>query len=89
MAAHRITHVRKPNRQSPHDHITHVAYDGYIHTRESVIAKIEAQTDTFYVSERGNYSDVGVVYPDRPRLPYLRTYADNTWNDNLLSLPEC
>lgn len=89
MAAHQITAIRKPNRLSSHEHITHVKYDGSVHTRESVIRLIEARTDTFYVSQGGNYSDVGVVYPASPRLPYLRTYADSTWNDNLLSLPEC
>ena len=28
---------------------------------------------------------VGVV---EARVPYLRTYADNTWTDNLLALPK-
>ena len=30
---------------------------------------------------------VGVVHPSTGK-PYLRTYADKTWTDNILSLPE-
>lgn len=89
MTSHRITHIRKPDRDSTHEHITHVAYDGYVHTREEVIRLIEAKTASFYVLENHNRSEVGVVHPDRPRLPFLRTHADGKWNDNLLSLPPC
>lgn len=89
MISHRITAVRKPNRSSENEHITHVKYDGMVFTRESVIRLIEAKTDSFYVVHNLNRSEVGVVYPDRPRLPFLRTYANGKWNDNLLSLPEC
>ena len=89
MAIHQITHIRKPNRDSTHEHITHVAYSGLVYTREHVIGLIEKKTDSFYVINGGNRSEVGVVYPDRPRLPFLRTHADGKWNDNLLALPGC
>jgi hypothetical protein len=89
MTSHQITHIRKPDRSNEHEHITHVAYDGYVHTRESVIKLIDSGTDSFYVKVAGNRSEVGVVRPDWPRLPYLRTHADGKWNDNLLALPEC
>jgi hypothetical protein len=89
MALHRITHKRKPDTSSAHEHITHVAYDGYIYTRESVIKLIEAGTDSFYVLVGNHRSEVGVVYPTDGRYPFLRTHADGYYNDNLLSLPEC
>lgn len=94
MADSRITHVRKPNRQSTHEHITHVGSIGnasgnWILPRADVIASINNGTNTFYVSEGGKRSEVGVVTPDDGRSPFLRTHADGYWNDNLLSLPEC
>ena len=36
----------------------------------------------------GKRADVGVVRQNG-RPPYLRTYADGVWNDNLLSLNQC
>ena len=94
MADCRITHVRKPNRQSSHEHITHVGNIGnasgnWIWPRADVIKSINNGTNTFYVFEGGKRSGVGVVNPDDGRAPFLRTYADGYWNDNLLALPEC
>lgn len=89
MATHQIIAVRKPNRTSSSEHITHVQYDGYVWPREHVIALIEAKTDSFFVRTGFNRSEVGVVYPEKPRSPFLRTHADGKWNDNLLSLPSC
>jgi len=59
-------------------------------TREQVIASIEAQTNTFFVVDprNGKRADIGVVRTPG-RAPYLRTYADGDWNDNLLSLNQC
>lgn len=90
MADARITHIRKPNRMSAHEHITHVGNPpSWFWTREEVIKSIEAKTNTFYVLDSsGNRADVGVVYPTDSRSPFLRTYADAKWNDNLLALPE-
>lgn len=90
MADCRITHIRKPNRNSTHEHITHVGNPSanWVWKREDVIASIDAKTNTFYVHEGGNRSEVGVVRPTDGRDPFLRTYADGQWNDNLLSLPE-
>jgi hypothetical protein len=55
-----------------------------------VIASIEARTNTFYVIDpyTGKRSEVGVVRP-QGRAPYLRTYADGDWNNNLLALDQC
>lgn len=40
--------------------------------------------DSAYVRHGAKDVRVGVVKGDPP---YLRTYADQTWNDNLLALP--
>lgn len=90
MNKHRITHIRKPNTYSSLEHITHVAYGGYVYTREHVIDLIEGGMNSFYVQESGEYSDVHVVYP-RNGNPYLRTAPDSDGEkrDNLLSLPQC
>ncbi|MBE9598002.1 DUF3892 domain-containing protein [Pedobacter sp. MC2016-24] len=89
MADCRITRITKKNRQSTHDHITHAGNPPtWYWKREDIIASINNKTNTFYVLENGNRSDVGVVNPTDGRSPFLRTYADNVWNDNLLALPE-
>ncbi len=89
MRSHEITHIRKHNRISSHEHITHVKYDGAVQTREYVISLIQQNTDSFYVKKDQKISFVGIVQQNPPRLAYLRTHADGVWNDNLLALPEC
>lgn len=89
MADCRITHITKKNRQSAHEHITHAGNPPtWYWNREDIIESINNKTNTFYVMEKGNRSNVGVVNPTDGRSPFLRTYADNVWNDNLLALPE-
>jgi hypothetical protein len=86
--------ITKPNPLSTHEHITHVgnpyANPPWKWRREDVIASIDARTNSFYVIDprTGRRTDVGVMRPVG-RAPYLRTYADGDWNDNLLSLPQC
>jgi hypothetical protein len=89
MVKHQITAIRKPNRYSTHEHITHVKYDGTVHTRENTISLIRAGTDAFYVKVGTNLAWVEVVYPGFPPSPFIRTTPDWTGKDNLLSLPEC
>ena len=86
-----ITCITKPHPDSPHEHITHVGNPPtWIWPREDVIASIDAGTNTFYVIDpyTGKRSEVGVVrIPGRA--PFLRTYADGDWNNNLLALNQC
>ncbi|MGY2440262.1 MULTISPECIES: DUF3892 domain-containing protein [unclassified Pseudomonas] len=74
-----------------HDRITQVgnaSVPWYLTTADAV-QRIEAKTDTFYVKNSfGIRAEVGVVRPSQG-LPYLRTYADGVWTDNLLSLGTC
>ena len=50
---------------------------------------LEVDNGSAYVKDsRGNVAWIGVwtsAYGNK----YLRTYADRTWTDNLLALPEC
>jgi len=91
MADVRITCITKPKNGS-HEHITHVGNPsgGWKWPVADVIKSIEAKTNTFYVLDvyTGKRAEVGVIYPQN-HAPYLRTYADGNWNDNLLSLPQC
>jgi hypothetical protein len=86
-----VTCIRKPHPQSPHEHITHVGNPPtWIWTREQVVASIEAKTNSFFVVDprSGMRANIGVMR-DGVHAPYLRTYADSNWNDNLLSLNQC
>ncbi len=92
MADVQVTCVNKPHRDSPHEHITHL---GNCHvpwrwTREQVIASIDAGTNTFYTIDplSGRRANVGVVRM-AGRQPFVQTYADGVWNNNLLALAEC
>ncbi len=94
MADCQVRCITKLNRYSSHEHITHIG-NPYTNppwkwTREQVIASIDARENTFFVRDpyTGKRSEVGVVRPTG-RAPYLRTYADGDWNDNLLSLEDC
>lgn len=91
MADVQVTCISKPHRLSPHEHITHLGGAKWKWTREQVIASIEAKTNSFYVLDprTGKRADVGVVRPNDGRAPFLQTYADGDWNNNLLSLDQC
>lgn len=88
-----VTCVNKPDRSSPHEHITHIGNlaGQWRITRESAIKKIEAKEEAFYTIDRstGQKVYVGVVRGDGNKAPYLRTHADGKWKDNLLALDEC
>jgi len=90
MADVRVTCINKLPRDSTHEGITHLGGSGgggWKWTRQQVIDSINAKTNTFYTLENGKRAEIGVV--NGPRGPYVRTYADGQWNDNLLALPEC
>ena len=92
MKEYEVTCVTKPNRFSPHEHITHIGNiaDAWKITRELAIQKIDANQEAFYTVDRstGRKMYVGVVR-ESGKLPYLRTHADGKWNDNLLAQAEC
>ena len=87
MADAQVTCVSKQPRENPYEGITHLGGADWKWTRQKVIESIEAGTNSFFTNTTGRRADIGVV--DGPHGKYLRTYANGTWNDNLLSLPEC
>jgi hypothetical protein len=92
MAEVQVTCITKPHPQSTHEHITHVGNPkaGWKWTRERVIESIDSKANNFFVLDpkSGKRADIGVVRATG-HAPYLRTYADGYWNDNLLSLDQC
>lgn len=94
MADVKVTCITKPHPQSPHEHITHLgnptASTPWKWTREEVVASIDAGTNTFYVTDprSGKRADIKVVRQPA-KSPYVQTYADGDWNNNLLSLDQC
>lgn len=87
MADVQVTCVNKQPRYNPYEGISHLGGRGWRWTREQVIASIQAKTNTFYTMWNNQRAEIGIVNGQNG--PYLRTYADGLWNDNLLSLNEC
>jgi hypothetical protein len=82
-----VTCIHKIPRNNTHEGITHLGGAGWKWTRAQVIESIQSKTNTFFTMVGGRRADVGVVQGANG--PYVRTYADGVWNDNLLALPEC
>lgn len=92
MADCQITCITKSGHLGGHEHITHAGNPAGSWTWpvQQIVDSIEGGTNTFFVRDpvTGKRADVGVVRP-QGRNPYIRTYADGLWNDNLLSLTSC
>jgi hypothetical protein len=88
-----VTAINKPDRMSPHEHITHIGNlaGKWKLAREEAIRRIKAKLEAFYTVDRssGKRVYIGVVPASAGKREYLRTHADGKWNDNLLALPEC
>ena len=88
----RITHVRKPNRYSSYDAISHYGQlqpNGTVevYEREGFIVYLEKTGQRAYVKEQGD--GVWCKTMDNGRIKYLQTEADDTDANNLLNLPGC
>ena len=92
MKEYQVTCIRKPNRESAHEHITHIGNEQnrWMLTREAAIRKIDSQTEAFYTVDAttDKKAYIGVVR-ESGKAAYLRTHADGKWNDNLLAQAEC
>ena len=92
MTEYQVTCINKADRTSRHEHITHIGniQDNWRITRELAIAQIESKINSFYTVDRitGARAYIGVIR-ETGKAPYLRTYADGVWSDNLLALAEC
>ncbi|AGC43759.1 hypothetical protein MYSTI_02443 [Myxococcus stipitatus DSM 14675] len=82
-----ITCITLGTAGSGHESITHVGGASWKWPVGDVINAINANTKTFYTLVRGNRADVLVA--EGATRPYLRTFADGKWNDNLLALGQC
>jgi len=91
----RITCINKDggNHANPYEGITHF---GWVNeqtkasgrsTRAEMVEFLTRQGGKAYVKEGGSIAWVGV--PRTDGTPFLQTYADNKWTNNLLSLGEC
>jgi hypothetical protein len=93
MKEFQVTCINKPDRMSPHEHITHIGNtaNNWRLTREEAIRRIDAQEEAFFTVDRttGRKMYVAVVRGDGFKAAYLRTHADGKWNDNLLAQYEC
>ena len=94
MTDYRVACINRPNRTSPHEHITHVGGpkpDGGGRgkdTTANVVRFIESKQHRFYTKEGSASAWVGVCTSASGH-KFLQTYADGVWKDNLLALPEC
>jgi len=84
--------INKTNRLSRHERISHVGgtnADGsrWKLTEDAAIAGIRADTWKFWTA--GGGKSTWVIIMKHPIRDYLKTEADTTTQDNLLSLPEC
>lgn len=86
MADVQITLIRKPDRLSRHDGITHLGNIHGMWTVEQVIAWIESGMNTFFTQVNGVRANIGVVNGQYRK--HVQTYADGVWTDNLLALQE-
>ena len=91
---YRINCITKPNRTSPHEHITAAGGpnpDGtgrWQDTVPNIIRFIENQEHRFYTKEGNATAWVG-VRTSAAGNKFIQTYADGIWKDNLLALDEC
>jgi hypothetical protein len=84
---YQITHIHPPG--ADHHRITHYwvpALQRWVPVEEAVKMVDGKQCLFFVLSKAGNKALAGVVRPAAAP-PYLRTYADGKWDDNLKSLP--
>jgi hypothetical protein len=90
---HQVTCIRKSDRSDPHERIREIGgknSDGtrWKLTQAQAIADIESRKYSFYTIVGTKRADV-IVAVSQNGHKYLRTTADDTKTNNLLSLPEC
>lgn len=84
----RVTCVNKPDRNSPHEAITHLGGPDWRDTRQNVVRAIENNTHSFYTYVGGKEAQL-YVRTSANGTKFVQTISDGRWSDNLLALPEC
>lgn len=88
-----ITHVRYGSTEKTESTIAQYKWrnpsDGNVGSSDkpTMVDWIDNKGGHAYVGNGSSRVDVGVVRPMQGQ-PYLRTYADGKWTNNLLNLPE-
>jgi hypothetical protein len=82
-----VTCIHKGDRRNQHTRITTIGGDGWKESQANAIKQIQNGTHAYWVSVGSYRTDVIIAYHNGN--PYLKTKADTTAVDNLLSLPEC
>lgn len=94
MADYQIDCVNKPDRNSPHEAITHVGGPNpngsgrWKNPVADVVRMIESNAHRFYTRDAGKTAWVG-VRTSASGNKYLQTYSDGVWANNLLAQSEC
>lgn len=87
-----ITHIRFGSTARTEDQIVRYKWknvsDGNTgdSDKSTLVDWIDNKNGTAYVGSGSSRVNVGVVHPQSGQ-PYLRTYADGKWTNNLLNLP--
>lgn len=87
-----ITHIRMSEGGSTEAHIIRYKWrepnDGKVgdSDKPTMVDWIDNKNGSAYVGSGSDRVQVGVVHPAQGQ-PYLRTYADEKWTNNLLALP--
>jgi len=79
--------INKTDRYNPHERIKNIGGDWGIISESLAINQIENGVYTYHV--KVGYRDVKVIIALHSGHKYLKTEADTTLVDNLLSLKEC
>lgn len=92
MSEFQVNCINKSSSERRNEHITYIGntLNKWRLSKDETVRRIEAKEAAFYTvdSVTGKKAYIGVVR-ETGKAPYLRTYADNTWNDNLLAQNEC
>jgi len=96
MPEYLVTCINKPDRNSRHEHITHIGNitnppaNRWRMTRETAIAQIDASQNQFFTVDATTGKKCYIAVIREPgKHAYLRTHADGKYNDNLLAQAEC
>lgn len=87
MASRQVKCINKSDRMNRHERIRNIGGDWGKTSQSSAISDIKNGIHTYHVRVGSN--DVRVIVASHLGNEYLKTEADTTLTDNLLSLPEC
>lgn len=86
MARYQVTCITLSGGRS-YEHITHIGFsNGVRWTKQEGVNFLRTAGNSLFVADQRGTVEVGVVDGNPP---YLRTYADGRYTDNLLALPSC